>query len=110
MEMQKILSLGERLQELLEKTEAEAKDIISEAQRKGDQIVAQAKDEAEKKRLRTQRRIGLDEYLVDAEAKAKEEANKVTKDYEKRVEDINKISDDKIKEVADFVLQEVLPQ
>ena len=54
MEMQKILSLGGRLQKLLEKTEAEANEIISEAQRKADRVIAQAKDESEKKRLRAQ--------------------------------------------------------
>lgn len=110
MEMQKILSLGGRLQKLLDKTEAEANEIISEAQRKAERIIAQAKDEAEKKRLRTQRRIGLDEFLVDAEKEAKKEAKKVTKDYEKRVEEINNVSEDKIKEAVDLVLKEVLPQ
>ncbi|MFH1180505.1 MAG: V-type ATPase subunit subunit G family protein [Candidatus Bathyarchaeota archaeon] len=110
MEMQKILSLGGRLQKLLEKTEAEANEIISEAQMKADRIVAQAKDEAEKRRLRAQRRTGLDEFLADAEAEAKKEAKKVTKDYAKRVEEIKTISEDKLKEAVDFVMSEVLPQ
>lgn len=110
MEMQKILSLGGRLQKLLGKTEAEANEIISEAQKKADQMVAQAKDEADKRRLRAQRRTGLDEFLADAEAEAKKEAKKVTKDYEKRVAEIKNISENKIKEAIDFVLKEVLPQ
>ena len=110
MEMQKILSLGGRLQKLLEKTEAEANEIISEAQRKADRITAQAKDESEKKRLRAQRRTGLDEFLADAEADAKKEAAKVSKDYEKRVMEIKNISDDKVKAAVDFVMKEVLPK
>ena len=110
MEMQKILSLGGRLQKLLEKTETEANEIISEAQRKSDRVIAQAKDESEKKRLRAQRRTGLDEFLAGAEADAKKEAAKVTKDYDKRVKEIQNISEDKLKEAVDYVLKEVLPQ
>ncbi len=110
MEMQKILSLGGRLQKLLDKTEAEANEIISEAQKKADQVIAEAKEEAEKKRLRAQRRTGLDEFLADAEAEAKSEATKVTKDYEKRVKEVHNIPDDKFKSAVDLVLKEVLPE
>jgi vacuolar-type H+-ATPase subunit H len=52
----------------------------------------------------------LDEFLVDAEADAKKEAKKVTKDYENRVKEIMGTSDEKIKEAVDHVLKEVVPQ
>jgi len=110
MEMEKILNLGGRLQKLLEKTEAEANEIISEAQRKADRIIAQAREEAEQKRLRAQRRTGLDEFLADAEAEAKKEAAKVTKDYDKRVKEIKNISDEKMAEAVDYIMKEVLPE
>lgn len=110
MEMEKILNLGGRLQKLLEKTEAEANEIISEAQRKADRIITKAKDEAEQKRLRAQRRTGLDEFLADAEAEAKKEAAKVNKEYDKRVKEITAISNEKFNEAVDYILKEVVPQ
>jgi vacuolar-type H+-ATPase subunit H len=109
MEMKKMLGLGERLNALIAKAEAEAEELISQAQTKSDLELAQAKEDAERKRQRAQRRTGLDEFLVESEAEAEKEAAKVTKEYEKRVQEITGISDDKIKEAVDFVIKEVLP-
>jgi vacuolar-type H+-ATPase subunit H len=110
MEMKNILNLGERLKALIEKAESEAEVIISQAQKKSDETLAMVKEDAERKRQRAQRRTGLDEFLVDAEAEAKEEAKKATKEYEKRAQEIKDISDEKLKEAVDLVLKEVLPQ
>lgn len=110
MEMKKILGLGERLKTLIEKAESEAEELISQAQTKSDETLAQAKEDAETKRQRAQRRTGLEEFLVESEAEAAKEATKVSKEYEKRVQEIKDTSDDKIKEAVNFVLKEVLPE
>ena len=110
MEMKNILSLGERLKALIEKAESEAEELISQTQKKSDDTLAMVREDAERRRLRAQRRTGLDEFLADAEAEATKEAKKVTKDYEKRVQEIKDISDEKLKEAVDVVLKEVLPE
>jgi vacuolar-type H+-ATPase subunit H len=110
MKMKNILSLSERLVALIEKAEVEAEEIVSKAQKQMEDSLAKVREETERKRQRAQRRTGLDEFLVEAEAEAKKEAKKVTKDYEERVKEIRNISDDKIKEAVDYVLQEVLPK
>ena len=110
MEMKNILGLGERLKALIEKAESEAGELISQAQKKSDETLAQVKEDADRKRLRAQRRTGLEEFLAESEAEAAKEAKKVSKEYEKRVQEITGISDEKIKEAVDFVLKEVLPE
>ncbi len=110
MEMKNILNLNERLIALIDKAEAEAVEIVSKAQIQADESLVKVKEETDRKRQRAQRRIGLDEFLADAEAEAKTEAKKVTKEYEKRVKEINDLSDDKIKEAVDYILEEVLPK
>jgi vacuolar-type H+-ATPase subunit H len=110
MKMKNILSLGERLKALIEKAETEANAVVSEAQNKADASIAETRTEAEGKRLRAQRRTGLEEFLVDSVAEAEKEAKKVKKEYDKRVKEILNTSDEKIKEAVDFVLKEVLPR
>ena len=110
MEMKNILSLGERLKALIEKAEAEANAVVSEVQNKADTSIAEARKEDEGKRLRAQRRTGLEEFLAESEAEAEKEAKKVKKEYNKRVKEIMNTSDEKIKEAVDFVIKEVLPQ
>lgn len=110
MEMKNILGLGERLKVLIEKAESEAKEIISQAQKKSDETLAMVKEDAERKRQRAQRRTDLDEFLAESEAEAAKEAAKVSKEYEKRVQEIKDVSDEKLKEAIEMVLKEVLPQ
>jgi len=110
MEMKSILSLGGRLKRLLAKAEEEAQGIISEAQAKADEIVNTAKEESEKRLVKAQYRTDLDEFLVDTEEKAKQEARKVEKDYGKRAEEIKAITADKIKKAAEMLVTEVLPK
>ncbi|MBN2335759.1 hypothetical protein JXL21_09375 [Candidatus Bathyarchaeota archaeon] len=103
-----ILSLGGRLQKLLKKTEAEAEKMIAEAQAKADAVVNEAKEESERRLVRAQYRTGLDEFLKDAEAEAKEEAKKTQKDYIKRAEDIKAVPINKVREAAGLVVKEVM--
>ena len=87
MEMKNILGLGERLKALIEKAESEAEELISQAQKQADEDLAAVREDADRRRQRAQRRTGLDEFLKDAEADAEKEAKKLTKDYEKRVQE-----------------------
>jgi vacuolar-type H+-ATPase subunit H len=108
MEMKSILSLGGRLKKLLAKAEEEAQGIVSEAQAKADQMVNAAKEESEKRLVKAQYRTDLDEFLVDAEEKAKQEAKKIEKEYDKQAQGIKTFPVDKIKEAAGMVVEEVL--
>jgi len=110
MGMKNILSLSERLIALIEKAQSEANEIVSKARREAEESLTEVRDEAEQKRLRAQRRTGLDEFLKDAEAEAKKEAKKVTKDYEEKVKEIKNVSDAKIRSAVDYVLEEVVPK
>ena len=110
MEMKKILSLGERLQKLLDKTELEAQAIVSEAQKEADEIIRGARDDAEKRRLRAQRRTGLDDFLKEAEAEAKREAVRVRKEYSERAASIREVDDNKVEEAVSYLVEEVLPK
>jgi len=109
MEMKNILSLGGRLKRLLAKAEEDAQKTVSEAQAKADEILKAAKDESEKRLIRAQYRTGLDEFLKDAEAEAKQQAKKVEKDYAKQAQEIKAIPENKIKEAAEMLVKEVLP-
>jgi len=110
MEMKNILGLSERLTALIEKAESEAKEIVSKAQRRSETSLAEARKEADRRRLLAQRRTGLEEFLAESEAEAEKEAKKVTKDYTKRVEEIKNTSEAKIKEAVEYIIQEVLPK
>ena len=110
MGMRDLLSLGERLQSLMEKTEAEAAEIIAKAQTRADEMVSTTKEEAERRLQRAQYRSGLDEFLKEAEEEAKQEAKKTEKDYIKTAEEIKKVSEEKIAEAVKLLVKEVLPE
>ena len=109
MEMERILSIGGRLQKLLDDADAEAKTKISEARRKAEELVTSAKADADYRRSRAQRGTGIDDFITAEEERAKKEAKKISEDYMKKVEELMKIPKVKMDEVADFVLKEVLP-
>ena len=108
MSTENMLSLGGRLQRLLEKTEAEAEKIIGDAQAKSDEMIGSAREESQRRLLRAQYRTGLDEFLKDAEEEAKKEAVKTRKEYTKRTEGIKAVPENKIKEAAALIVKEVL--
>jgi vacuolar-type H+-ATPase subunit H len=106
--MNKILSLGGRLNKLIERTEDEAEQIVEEARKEADSIINSAKNEASQRLQRAQRRSGLNEFLQEAEQEAKIEAKKVLEDYIKRAEVISSVSDSELKEASKLIVQEVL--
>jgi len=107
--MDRIISIGGRLQKLLADAENEANKKISEAQSKADEMVNAAKSDAEYKRRRAQRGTGIDDLIAEEENKARVEAENVTKEYSKKVKDLNNISDEKLLEAVTLVLREMLP-
>lgn len=110
MERKKILALGERLQNLLNKAEQEATTIVSEAQQEAERKIRNARETAEQRRLRAQRRTGLDEFLKDAEKEAEQEAVKVLIEFQKRAADIENTPTDKINAAAEYLVKEALPK
>lgn len=107
--MDRIISIGGRLQKLLADAENEANKKISEAQSKADEMVNAAKSDAEYKRRRAQRGTGIDDLIAEEEEKARVEAENVNKEYSKKVKDLNNISDEKLLEAVMLVLREMLP-
>jgi vacuolar-type H+-ATPase subunit H len=110
MEMERIISIGGRLQKLLDDAEAEANSKISEAGRKSDEIINSAKADAEYRRGRAQRGTGIDDLITAEEKRAKKDAEKIVEDYRKRVEEITKVSKKSIDDAVELILKEVLPR
>ena len=110
MEMERILSMGSRLQKLLIEAKAEAEQMVSEAQKEADEMMDAAKTESNRKRMRAQRGTGLEDMLAEEEKKAVKEAAKVVKDYEKQVGALRKIPTEKMESAVELVLKEVLPE
>ena len=109
MKMDRIISMGGRLQKLLADAEAEANKKVSEAQSKADEMIRTARSDAEYRRKRAQRGTGIDELIAEEEKKARVDAEKIAKEFSEKVEDLRKISDDKMNEAEAMVLGEVLP-
>ena len=110
MEMERILSMGSRLQKLLIEAKAEAERMVSEAQKEADEMIDTAKTESNRRRMRAQRGTGLEEMLAEEEKKAVKEAAKVAKDYKKQVEELRKVPAEKMESAVELVLKEVLPE
>ncbi len=110
MGMERVLSIGERLQNLLADAEAEVKAKIAEAQSAADEKITAAQTEAVRKKAMAQRGTGIEELLKEEEKKAKREAKKILKDYEAKAEDLKDVPEDKIKTAIETVIKEVLPQ
>ena len=109
MKMDRIISMGGRLQKLLADAEVEANKKVSEAQNKADEMIRTARSDAEYRRKRAQRGTGIDELIAEEEKKARKEADKITKEYADKVDDLRNISEEKMNEAQALVLGEVLP-
>jgi len=110
MGMERVLSLGERLQKLVANAEAEAKAKIAEAQSAADEKIGVANNEAARKRAMATRGTGIEELLKEEEKKAEKDAKKILKDYEAKAEALRDVPEDKMKEAIETVMKEVLPQ
>lgn len=110
MDLERVISMGERLQRLLDNAEKEAEEIVAEAERRASEMISNARAEAERRRNLAQRGTGIDELLSEAEEKAKVEAEKSLEGYKERVEALKKVPEDKKREAVALVLKEVLPE
>jgi vacuolar-type H+-ATPase subunit H len=108
--MERVISMGERLQRLLTEAEKEAEAMIVDAERSAEEMISKAKDDAERRRTMAQRGYGIDELLNEAEENAKKEAERNILDYEKKAKALKEIPQEKIEESVAFVLKEVLPE
>ncbi|MBD3207092.1 hypothetical protein GF319_12220 [Candidatus Bathyarchaeota archaeon] len=106
--MNKILSLGGRLNKLIERTEDEAEQIIEDARQEAEELVNSAQKEATQRLQRAQRRSGLNEFIKEAEEEAKLEAKKVLEDYTERAKEIRAAPTQKIEETSELLIKEVL--
>lgn len=110
MDLERVISMGERLQRLLNNAEKDAEEIVARAERSASEMISNARVEAERRRNLAQRGTGIDELLREAEEKAKVEAEKSLGGYKERAEALKKIPEDKKQEAVALVLKEVLPK
>jgi len=110
MGVERVLSMGERLQRLLDTSEKEAEAKIVEAEKITEEMISRARTEAERRQTMAQRGYGIDELLKEAEEKATKEAEKKIKDYKKQAEAVKKVPEEKLKEAVTLILKEVLPE
>jgi vacuolar-type H+-ATPase subunit H len=104
------ISIGRRLETILDEAEKESQRRVNEAQQKADKIIADAKTLAEEKRASVQRGSGIGGIFVEEEKKAKVEAEKVKDAYDKKAKSLQSISKKKRDEAVELVVREVLPQ
>lgn len=109
MGMERVLSIQNRLQKLLEDAEREAESKINEAQMKADLVISSAKTDASRRLAQAKRGSGIAELLKEEEEKAKKEAESIMKEYSEKAEALREVSEDKVDEATIFVLKEVLP-
>ena len=110
MGMESVLSIGERLQKLLNDAKTEAKTKIAEAQSAGNEKITVARKEAVRKKAMAQRGTGIEELLKEEEKKSEKEAKKILKDYKAKAEALKEVPEDKMKAAIEMVLKEVLPK
>lgn len=109
MEIKRYIEVSEKLRRMLEDAEKQAKEIIAEAEARAERIIAEAREEARNLRLRAETGEALDEIVKEAEEKAKEEAEKVLKEYDKKVSTLGEIPEERFREAVELILKEVLP-
>jgi len=109
MEVKRVLSVGKRLQIILEEAERESQQKLGDAKRRSEELVNKAKAEADEKKSRAQRGAGIDDLVKAEENHAKEEAEKIRAQYQQKIEAIKKLSKKKRDHSVDLVIKEVLP-
>jgi vacuolar-type H+-ATPase subunit H len=109
MEVKKILSVGKRLQTILEEAERESQQKLGDAKRRSDEIVNKSRAEAEEKKSKAQRGAGIDDLINAEENRAKVEAEKIKAQYQQKIEAIKKIPKKKRDRSVEIVVKEVLP-
>jgi F0F1-type ATP synthase membrane subunit b/b' len=109
MEVKKVLSVGKRLQTILEEAEKESQQKLGDAKRHSEEMVNKAKTEAEEKKSKAQRGSGIDDLVNAEENRAKKEAEKIKAQYQQKIEAIKKLPKKKRDLSVDLIIKEVLP-
>ena len=109
MEVKKVLSVGKRLQTILEEAERESQQKLGDAKRRSEEMINKAKAEADEKKSKAQRGAGIDDLVKAEENRAKVEAEKIKAQYQQKIEAIKKIPKKKRDQSVDLVMKEVLP-
>jgi len=108
--MERVLSIGGRLQKLIEDAERNAEKKVADAQNRAKEMISQARSEAENRRVRAQRGHGIDDLIKAEEEKATKEAANIMNDYRQKAEATKKAPEDRFEEAVNLVLKEVLPK
>jgi len=108
--MERLISIGERLQKLLDEAESEAETKVAEAQKMANEMVTQAKSEAENRRIRAQRGDGIEDFIVAEEEKATKEASKILEDYQQKAEAVKNVETERFEKAIRIIMREVLPE
>ena len=104
------ISIGRRLETILDEAEKESQRRVNEAQLRAEKIIAEAKALAEEKQASIQRGSGIGGIFVEEEKKAKVEAEKIKVAYDNKVKSLQAISKEKKDDAVKLVVKEVLPQ
>jgi vacuolar-type H+-ATPase subunit H len=110
MGVERVISMGERLQRLLDEAEKEAEAMVADAEKRAEAMVSRTRADAERRRTMAQRGYGIDELLKEAEEKARKEAEKNLKGYKEKAETVKEVPKEKMEEAVALVLKEVLPE
>jgi vacuolar-type H+-ATPase subunit H len=103
--MERILTISDQLQKLLDEAKKEAERIVADAQKRSDEKIAQAKAEAETELIRAQRFSKRTE-----KEKIKKEAAQILKEYQQKAASLKRISNERLLLAINLILTEVLPQ
>ena len=108
--MERVLSIGGRLQKLIKEAEMEAERKVEEAQNRAKDMISQARTEADNRRARAQRGYDIEDLIQAEEEKATKEAANILNDYRQKAEATKKAPEDRFEEAVNLVLKEVLPK
>lgn len=108
MEVGRVISISERLQELLKNAEKEADDIVSRASEQAERMVSEAKVEAEKKTRLARLGQGIDEYLREEEEKVRKEDEEILKEFRNRGEASKRMAEERLQQAVELIVKEVV--
>ena len=108
MEVGRVISISERLQELLKNAEKEADDIVSRASEQAERMVSEVKVEAEKKTRLARLGQGIDEYLREEEEKVRKEAEEILKEFRNHSEASKRMAEERLQQAVELIVNEVV--
>lgn len=108
MEVDRVISISERLQDLLKNAEKEADDIVARAHEQAERMVSKAKVEAEKKIQLARLGQDIDEYLREEEEKVKKEAEKILKEFRNRSETSKRTAVERLQQAVELIVNEAV--